>query len=49
MIILLKTLLALKLLLITILLIPGSIPFIIYSISLLIKKCIGETELELMV
>jgi len=49
MIILLKTILVLKLLLITILLIPGSMPAIIYGLSLLIKKCIGETELEIMV
>ena len=49
MIILLKTLLALKLLIITILLIPGSIPAIIIGLSLFIKKCIGDTELEIMV
>ena len=49
MIILLKTLLVLKLILVTILLVPGSIPAIIIGLSLFIKKCIGDTELEIMV
>jgi len=48
MIILLKTLLALKLIIIAILLIPGSIPAIIIGLGLFINKCIGETELEIM-
>ena len=48
MITLLKLILTLKVLLITILLIPGSIPAIIIGLSLFIKKCIGDTEIKIM-
>jgi hypothetical protein len=48
MITLLKLLLALKLLLITILLIPGTIPAIIIGLGLFIKKFSGITQVKIL-
>lgn len=48
MITLLKLLLALKLLLITIILIPGSIPAIIIGMGLLINKLSGKVPVDIM-
>lgn len=48
MITLLKLLLALKLLLITILLIPGTIPIIIYGLGLFINKISNLNPVEIM-
>lgn len=39
----------LELIAISILLIPGSIPFIIFSLSLFIKKCMDLIEVKVMV